>query len=154
MIPEDTEAPDFSLPDATGKTVKLSDFAGKTVVLYFYPKDDTPGCTTEACGFRDRTAEYEKRGAVVLGVSPDDSVSHTKFAKKYKLPFTLLADVGAKVSKDYGVWGEKKFMGRSFTGVNRTTFIIAADGEVKKVFRNVKSDGHEKEVLAWLDEHK
>lgn len=154
MIPEGTEAPDFSLPDSNGKAVKLSDFAGKTVVLYFYPKDDTPGCTTEACGFRDRTAEYEKRGAVVLGVSPDDSASHTKFAKKYKLPFTLLADVGAKVAKDYGVWGEKKFMGRSFTGVNRTTFIIAPDGEVEKVFRNVKPDGHEKEVLDWLTANK
>ncbi|MFA6489214.1 MAG: thioredoxin-dependent thiol peroxidase [Candidatus Micrarchaeia archaeon] len=154
MIPEGTEAPDFSLPDADGKMVKLSDFAGKTVVLYFYPKDDTPGCTAEACGFRDASATYAKRGAVVLGVSPDDSASHSKFAKKYKLPFTLLADVGAKVAKDYGVWGEKKFMGRSFTGVNRTTFIIAPDGEVEKVFKSVKPDGHEKEVLAWLDENR
>ena len=154
MIPEGTEAPGFTLPDADGKIVKLSDFAGKTVVLYFYPKDDTPGCTTEACGFRDTSADFAKRGAVVLGISPDDSASHTKFAKKYKLPFTLLADVGAKVAKDYGVWGEKKFMGKQYMGIDRTTFIIAPDGEVEKVFRNVKAEGHNKEVLDWLDKNK
>ena len=154
MIPEGTEAPGFTLPDADGKIVKLSDFAGKTVVLYFYPKDDTPGCTTEACGFRDTSADFAKRGAVVLGISPDDSASHTKFAKKYKLPFTLLADVGAKVAKDYGVWGEKKFMGKQFMGIDRTTFIIAPDGEVEKVFKNVKAEGHNKEVLEWLDKNK
>ena len=151
MIPEGTEAPDFSLPDANGKTVKLSDFAGKTVVLYFYPKDDTPGCTAEACGFRDMGKEFEKRGAVVLGISPDNPASHAKFAGKYRLPFTLLADVGAKVAADYGVWGEKNFMGKKFMGVARTTFIIAPDGEVEKVFRDVKPEGHDKEVLAWLD---
>ena len=154
MIPEGTEAPGFTLPDADGKIVKLSDFAGKTVVLYFYPKDDTPGCTTEACGFRDTSADFAKRGAVVLGISPDDSASHTKFAKKYKLPFPLLADVGAKVAKDYGVWGEKKFMGKQYMGIDRTTFIIAPDGEVEKVFRNVKAEGHNKEVLDWLDKNK
>ena len=154
MLPEGTEAPGFTLPDADGKIVKLSDFAGKTVVLYFYPKDDTPGCTTEACGFRDTSADFAKRGAVVLGISPDDSASHTKFAKKYKLPFTLLADVGAKVAKDYGVWGEKKFMGKQYMGIDRTTFIIAPDGEVEKVFRNVKAEGHNKEVLDWLDKNK
>ena len=154
MIPEGTEAPDFSLPDAGGKAVKLSDFAGKTVVLYFYPKDDTPGCTLEACGFRDTSADYAKRGAVVLGISPDDSASHTKFSKKYKLPFTLLADEGAKVAKEYGVWGEKKFMGKTFKGILRTTFVISPDGEVERVFKDVKPLGHEKEVLAWLDGHK
>ncbi len=154
MIPEGTEAPGFSLPDADGKIVKLSDFAGKTVILYFYPKDDTPGCTTEACGFRDTSADFAKHGAVILGISPDDSASHAKFAKKHKLPFTLLADVGAKVAKDYGVWGEKKFMGKQFMGIDRTTFIIAPDGEVEKVFKNVKAEGHNKEVLEWLDKNK
>ena len=153
MIPEGTEAPDFSLPDASGKPVKLSDFAGKTVVLYFYPKDDTPGCTTEACGFRDMQKEYAKRGAVVLGISPDDPASHAKFAAKYKLPFTLLADVGAKVAQDYGVWGERNFAGHKFMGNARTTFIISPDGEVEKVFQGVKPEGHDKEVLAWLDSH-
>lgn len=154
MIPEGTEAPDFSLPDSDGKMVKLSDFAGKTVVLYFYPKDDTPGCATEACGFRDASAEYKKRDAVILGISPDDSASHSKFSRKHKLPFTLLADAGAKVCKDYGVWGERSFMGRKFTGVSRTTFIIAPDGEVEKIFRNVKPEGHEKEVLEWLSKNR
>ncbi len=154
MIPEGIEAPDFSLPDASGKMVKLSDFAGKTVVLYFYPKDDTPGCTTEACGFRDTSAEYGKLGAVVMGISPDDSESHAKFAKKHKLPFTLLADAGAKVCRDYGVWGERTFMGRKFLGVSRTTFIIAPDGEVEKIFKNVKPEGHEKEVLEWLSKNR
>ena len=151
MIPEGTEAPDFSLPDANGKTVKLSDFAGKTVVLYFYPKDETPGCTVEACGFRDTQAEYNKRGAVILGISPDSQESHAKFAAKHKLPFTLLADAGAKVATDYGVWGEQNFMGKKFMGVARTTFIVAPDGEVEKIFRNVKPEGHNSEVLKWLD---
>lgn len=105
MMPEGAEAPGFSLPDASGKVVKLSDFAGKTVVLYFYPKDDTPGCTVEACSFRDSSMEFRKRNAVILGISPDDSASHRKFASKYRLPFTLLADVGAKVAAGYGVWG-------------------------------------------------
>jgi len=154
MIPEGTEAPSFSLPDADGKTVKLSDFAGKTVVLYFYPKDETPGCTAEACGFRDTSAEFKKRGAVILGISPDSQGSHAKFAAHHKLPFTLLSDVGAKVAKDYGVWGERKFMGKQFMGIDRTTFVIAPDGEVEKVFRSVKADGHEKEVLDWLTKNK
>jgi len=151
MIPEGTEAPDFSLPDANGKTIKLSDFAGKTVVLYFYPKDDTPGCTVEACSFRDSSAEFEKRNAVIIGISPDSSESHAAFAAKHKLPFTLLADVGSKVATDYGVWGERSFLGKKFMGVARTTFIIAPDGEVEKVFMDVKPEGHEKEVMKWLD---
>ncbi len=150
MIPEGTEAPDFSLPDAGGKIVKLSDFAGKTVVLYFYPKDETPGCTAEACGFRDMSAEYAKRGAVILGISPDSPESHAKFAANHKLPFTLLADAGAKVAADYGVWGEKSMYGKKYMGIMRTTFVVSPDGEVEKVFRNVKPEGHNSEVLKWL----
>ena len=154
MITEGTKAPDFSLPDSNGKVVKLSDFKGKMVVLYFYPKDDTPGCTIEACGFRDMVGEYEKRGAVVLGISPDSSESHTKFASKYKLPFTLLADAGANVASKYGAWGEKNMMGRKYMGIYRTTFVIGKDGKVKKVFEKVQPLGHEKEVLRWLENNR
>ena len=143
-------APDFSLPDAGGKTVKLKDFKGKRLVLYFYPKDDTPGCTLEACGFRDKRADYEKLGAAVVGISPDGAASHAKFAAKYKLPFTLLADEGALVAQKYGVWGKKKFLGKEYDGISRTTFIIGKTGLVEKIFANVKPIGHEKEVLAYL----
>ena len=153
MIAEGKKAPDFSLPDSSGKTVKLSSFRGKRVVLYFYPKDDTPGCTVEACGFRDMSAEFEKRGAAILGISPDDSASHTAFAAKHKLPFTLLADVGAKIAQKYGVWGERNFAGHKFMGVARTTFIIGKGGKVEKVFGKVNPLGHEKEVLKWLGEN-
>lgn len=151
MIPEGVEAPDFELPDSNGKKVKLSDFAGRTVVLYFYPKDETPGCTTEACGFRDMAAEFGKRDAVILGISPDSPESHAAFAANHKLPFTLLADEGAKVAQQYGVWGERNFAGKKFMGIARTTFVIAPDGEVEKVFRDVRPEGHNSEVLAWLD---
>jgi thioredoxin-dependent peroxiredoxin len=145
------KAPDFSLPDSSGRMVKLSDFNGRRVVLYFYPKDDTPGCTAEACGFRDMSAEFEKRGAAILGISPDSSESHSKFAGKYKLPFTLLADEGAKVAQKYGVWGEKNFMGKKFMGILRTTFIIGKTGKVEKIFERVNPLGHEREVLNWLE---
>ncbi|MBP7227565.1 MAG: thioredoxin-dependent thiol peroxidase [Longilinea sp.] len=143
-------APDFALSDAEGKIHRLSDYRGKRVVLYFYPKDDTPGCTTEACGFRDRYDAYREAGAVILGVSPDAPRSHAKFASKYDLPFPLLADEDHAVCAAYGVWGRKKFMGREYDGVLRTTFVIGEDGQVLRVFENVKPDGHSQEVLAAL----
>ncbi len=145
-----TKAPAFTLPDETGAVYSLSDFLGKPVVLYFYPKDDTPGCTTEACGFRDQYKEYTDAGVQVIGVSPDSSQSHMKFKSKYKLPFMLLADEGHKVCELYGVWGRKKAMGREYDGVFRTTFLISPQGKIIKVFEGVKPDGHSAEVLAAL----
>lgn len=146
-ILENQIAPEFELMDENGKVHRLSDYRGKTVVLYFYPKDDTPGCTTEACSFRDNYTAYTEAGAVILGVSPDSAKAHTKFIQKFQLPFTLLADVDHAVCEAYGVWGRKKFMGREYDGVFRTTFLIGPDGQVKKVFENVKPDGHSLEVL-------
>ncbi len=143
-------APDFQLPDQTGSLRSLAEFRGKPVVLYFYPKDDTPGCTTEACEFRDAYADYEKAGVVILGVSPDAENSHTKFIQKYELPFTLLSDTDHAVSESYGVWGLKKYMGREYEGVLRTTFLISPDGIIQKVFEGVKPAGHAAEVLAAL----
>ncbi len=143
-------APDFTLTDDSGVERRLSDYRGHPVVLYFYPKDDTPGCTTEACAFRDAYSEYTQAGVTVLGVSPDAVKSHAKFKTKYKLPFTLLADEGHAVCELYGVWGRKKFMGREYDGVFRTTFLIGPDGTILKVFENVKPDGHSVEVLAAL----
>jgi thioredoxin-dependent peroxiredoxin len=150
VIEEGTTAPDFELTSDAGETVRLSDLRGKPVVLYFYPKDDTPGCTKQACGIRDAYGEFERAGAVVLGVSPDDESSHVKFKEKYSLPFTLLADPGHAVADEYGVWGEKKYAGRSYMGVNRSTFVIAEDGTVKKVMHDVKPDTHADDVLAVL----
>jgi thioredoxin-dependent peroxiredoxin len=144
------QAPDFSLSDENGVTRKLSDYRGKPVVLYFYPKDDTPGCTKEACGFRDDYDVYEKSGVVVLGVSPDSPKQHTKFKEKYNLPFTLLADENHQVCDLYGTWGLKKFMGREYEGVLRTTFLIDAQGKVVKIFKNVKPEGHSAEILEAL----
>lgn len=141
------KAPDFSLPDQSGKIHKLTDYHGKKVVLYFYPKDDTPGCTKEACSFRDNFAEFKKAGIEVLGVSVDDEKSHTKFAEKYDLPFTLLADKDKKVVVSYGVWGEKEMYGKKYMGTNRVTFLIGGDGKIVKVFDKVKPDEHAKEVL-------
>ena len=151
MIDEGTPAPDFELQSDTGETVKLSDFHGRPVVLYFYPKDDTPGCTAQACGIRDAYGEFQRAGAIVLGVSPDDERSHVKFRDKYKLPFTLLADPDHSVSEQYGVWGEKSFRGRKYLGVSRSTFVIDADGTVKKVLHDVKPATHADAVLAALD---
>ncbi len=145
-----TQAPVFTLPDETGAVHSLTDFQGKPVVLYFYPKDDTSGCTTEACGFRDQYKEYSDAGVLVVGVSPDSSQSHMKFKTKYNLPFMLLADEGHKVCELYGVWGRKKAMGREFDGVFRTTFLISPQGKIIKVFEGVKPDGHSAEVLAAL----
>jgi peroxiredoxin Q/BCP len=144
------EAPDFVLPDDTGKEHRLSDYRGQAVVLYFYPKDDTPGCTTEACNFRDDYSDYEQTGVVILGVSPDSTKSHAKFKSKYDLPFPLLADDGHQVCQTYGVWGPKKFMGREYEGVLRTTFVIDPDGKIARVFESVKPAGHSQEVLAAL----
>lgn len=153
-LKENILAPDFSLPDETGQTRRLSEFAGKPLILYFYPKDDTPGCTTEACNFRDDYSAYEKAGVVILGVSPDSPKSHTKFKQKYHLPFTLLADENHVVCELFGVWGRKKFMGREYDGVFRTTFLIGTDGTIKKVFEDVKPAGHSEEILAALAELK
>jgi peroxiredoxin Q/BCP len=150
MIEEGKPAPDFELPTDSGETIKLSELRGKPVVLYFYPKDDTPGCTTQACGIRDAYGEFERAGAVVLGVSPDSEKSHVKFKDKYELPFTLLADTEHSVAEQYGVWGEKSFAGKKYMGVNRSTFVIDADGNVKRVMLDVKPKDHADDVLEAL----
>ena len=145
------KAPDFSLPDQDGKTVSLKSLKGKQVVLYFYPKDDTPGCTKEACGFRDSLRAIEKANTVVLGVSMDDAESHHKFIKKYSLPFTLLCDEDGKVSKAYAVYKKKNMYGKTYWGIERSTFIIDETGKLKALFRKVKVDGHVGEVQAALN---
>jgi thioredoxin-dependent peroxiredoxin len=150
VIEEGQSAPDFELTSDSGETVKLSALRGKPVVLYFYPKDDTPGCTTQACGIRDAYGEFEQAGAVVLGVSPDSESSHVKFKDKFGLPFTLLADSDHAVAEQYGVWGEKTFAGKTYLGVQRSTFVIDADGNVKKVMHDVKPATHADDVLAAL----
>jgi peroxiredoxin Q/BCP len=146
------QAPEVTLVSDKGETVSLADFRDQqAVVLYFYPKDDTPGCTKEACSFRDLSAEFAEKGAVILGVSPDDVKSHVKFRDKFSLPFPLLADPGAEVAQKYGVWKEKSMYGKTYMGVERTTVVIGKDGTIKKVFPNVKVDGHVEEVLAAID---
>ncbi len=150
MVQEGKEAPDFELTSDAGETVRLSELRGKPVVLYFYPKDDTPGCTAQACGIRDAWGEFERAGAVVLGVSPDDEQSHVKFKEKYDLPFTLLADTDHATADDYGVWVEKKNYGKTYMGVERSTFVIGPDGTVVKELRRVKPDSHADDVLAAL----
>ena len=150
-IKKDIFAPDFTLPDETGELRTLSAYRGKPVVLYFYPKDDTPGCTTEACNFRDDYSQYDKAGVVILGVSPDTPKKHMKFKQKYGLPFTLLADEGHKVCTLYEVWGPKKFMGREYEGVYRTTFLLDSTGKIVRVFENVKPADHSQEILAALE---
>ena len=150
MVEEGKPAPDFELKSDSGGTVKLSDLRGKQVVLYFYPKDDTPGCTAQACGIRDAYGEFERAGAVVLGVSPDDERSHVEFKEKYDLPFTLLADTDHRVADEYGVWAEKTYMGKTYWGVQRSTFVIAEDGTVKRVMHKVKPDTHADDVLETL----
>jgi peroxiredoxin Q/BCP len=149
-IEEGNKAPDFTLPTHDGTKLKLSSLRGSPVVLYFYPKDDTPGCTLEACGFRDAKAKLAKHGAVVLGVSPDSPESHEKFRAKYKLPFTLLADEGHKVAEKYGAWREKNMYGKKSMGIARSTFVIDAAGTVAKIFKAVKVDGHDEQVLEVL----
>jgi peroxiredoxin Q/BCP len=143
-------APDFMLSDDNGTQQRLSDYRGQPVILYFYPKDDTPGCTLEACNFRDDYSAYVEAGVTILGVSPDTSKSHSKFKQKYQLPFPLLADKDHAVCDAYGVWGEKQFMGRAYMGVLRTTFLIDPNGDIKKVFEKVKPAEHSAEMLAAI----
>jgi peroxiredoxin Q/BCP len=145
-------APDFELLDDMNMPRKLSDFRGSNVILYFYPEDDTPGCTKEACNFRDDYSAYERAGVVILGVSPDSVKSHVKFKEKFNLPFPLLADEGHKVCDLYGVWGPKKFMGREYEGVLRTTFLIDAQRNIVRVFENVRPSEHSKQVLEVVNE--
>jgi len=144
---EGDKAPDFAARDANGDVIRLKDLRGKKVVLYFYPKDDTPGCTKEACAFRDAYARFKKRGIEVLGVSLDSEASHQKFLKKYDLPFRLLADTDRKVSESYGTYGQKRFMGRTYMGNHRMTFLIDEKGKIKKIFSKVKPEDHAEEVL-------
>jgi len=144
------KAPDFSLPTGDGTTLSLKDLRGKRVVLYFYPKDDTPGCTSEACSFRDEIQVFQKKGAVIIGVSIDSVESHRKFAGKYDLPFALLSDEKKVMVKAYGVWKQKNMYGKKYMGVERTTFVIDEEGRIAQIFRKVKVDGHTEEVLAGL----
>jgi peroxiredoxin Q/BCP len=150
VVEEGKPAPDFTLVSDSGEEVTLSQLRGRPVVLYFYPKDDTPGCTTQACGIRDAWGEFERAGAVVLGVSPDDEASHARFREKFALPFPLLADTGHRTAEDYGVWVEKTNYGKTSMGIERSTFVIDADGNVAKVMRRVKPDTHADQVLAAL----
>jgi len=149
-IEEGQAAPDFTLQADDGSEVRLSGLRGKPVVLYFYPEDDTPGCTKEACAFRDRSADLKSRGAVVLGVSPDDVASHGRFRDKYSLNFPLLADTGHRVAERYGAWREKNLYGKVSMGIQRSTFLIDAAGTVRKVWKRVNVDGHDQQVLAAL----
>lgn len=150
MLKPGSKAPAFDLPSDTGESVKLADLKGRKVVLYFYPKDDTAGCTVEACEFRDHWADVTRTGALVLGVSPDGVRSHEKFKAKFHLPFPLLADEEHRVAEKYGVWGEKSMYGRKYFGIHRTTFLIDEAGRVAKVFEKVKPKGHAQEVLEAL----
>ena len=149
-LKEGDQAPAFTVDTSGGGRLSLADFLGQNVILYFYPKDDTPGCTKEACAFRDGYADFKKRGAVVLGVSTDPVKAHDKFVKKFELPFTLLADPDKKIVEAYGVWGEKVFMGRKYLGTHRVTFLIGPDGKIKKIWPKVKPEEHAAEVLAAL----
>jgi len=147
MLKERSVAPDFAAKDANGELVRLKDLRGQKVVLYFYPRDDTPGCTKEACSFRDAFAQFKRRNIRILGVSVDSEASHSKFTAKYKLPFTLIADRDHAIADAYGVYGEKKFMGRTYMGVKRVTYLIDEKGKIKKVFEKVKPEEHAQEVL-------
>ncbi|HXT40556.1 MAG TPA: thioredoxin-dependent thiol peroxidase [Candidatus Angelobacter sp.] len=150
-LKEGDKAPEFTAGANGGGTVSLADFKGKHVVLYFYPRDDTPGCTKEACAFRDNFAALRKEGAVVLGISVDSVKAHDKFVKKFRLPFTLVSDEDKKIVEAYGVWGEKQFMGRKYLGTHRVTFLIGPDGRIKRIWPQVKPEEHAEEVLAALD---
>jgi len=147
MLKEGSTAPAFKTTDADGQSVSLKDFRGQRVVLYFYPKDDTPGCTKEACSFRDSFADFQKADIKVLGISTDNEASHQKFTKKFKLPFTLLTDVDHSIADKYETYGQKKFMGRTYMGVHRKTFLIDQKGKIKRIFEKVKPDEHAREVL-------
>jgi len=150
-LKEGDKAPEFTGPINGGGSISLADLKGKHIVLYFYPRDDTPGCTKEACAFRDHFAAFKKKGAVVLGVSVDSVKSHDKFLDKFKLQFTLVADEDKKIVQAYGVWGEKSFMGRKYKGTHRVTFLIGPDGRIKKIWPQVKPEEHAEEVLAALE---
>jgi peroxiredoxin Q/BCP len=150
MPEEGSKAPDFKLKNQNGETISLNDFKGKNVVLYFYPKDDTSGCTAEACSFRDDFPKFKKTDAVILGVSPDSVESHKKFEQKYRLNFNLLSDEKKEILQKYEIWKEKNMYGRKYMGVERTTYIIGPEGKIKKIFRKVKVSGHNKEVLEAL----
>lgn len=147
MLKVGATAPAFKTTDQNGETVSLKDLRGQKVVLYFYPKDDTPGCTKEACSFRDAYSKFKRKNIIVLGVSPDKEASHKKFVTKFQLPFTLLADTDHSIADAYGVWGEKKFMGRTYMGVHRTTFLIDEKGKIRKIFEKVKPEDHASEVF-------
>jgi thioredoxin-dependent peroxiredoxin len=149
-VEEGKPAPDFELTSDAGENVRLSDLKGKPVVVYFYPKDDTPGCTAQACGIRDNYEAFAERGAVVLGISPDDESSHVKFKQKYGLPFTLLADPDHRVADQYGVWGERSMYGKKYMGIERSTFIVDPEGNVARIMRRVKPDTHAEQVLEAL----
>ena len=149
-LKEGDKAPDFKAAKTDGRSVSLSEYKGKNVVLYFYPRDDTPGCTKEACAFRDEFSAFKRKDTVVLGVSIDSSKSHAKFAEKYKLPFALLADEDRQIVEAYGVWGQKSFLGRKYMGTHRITFLIGPDGRIKKIWPTVKPADHAKEVLEAL----
>lgn len=149
-LKEGDKAPYFSFVDADGKKSSLKDLAGKKVILYFYPKDDTPGCTMESCNLRDNYSKLKKKGYEVIGVSKDDEKSHHKFIKKYKLPFTLIPDTEKEIIKAYDVWGEKKFMGRTFEGIVRTTFVIDEKGKIERIFRKVDNENHAEQILESL----
>lgn len=151
MLNAGDRAPDFALPTGDGSTLHLKDFRGKKVVLYFYPKDDTPGCTKEACSFEENLSVLKRKGAVVLGVSADTVASHEKFAGKYHLSFPLLSDEKKEIVKVYGVWKERSLYGRKFMGIERTTFIIDEQGKIRRIFEKVKVDGHTQEVLTALE---
>ena len=151
-LKEGDKAPDFTARDGEGQTVRLKDLRGRKVVLYFYPKDDTPGCTKEACSFRDSFAKFKKRDIEVLGVSFDSEAKHQKFVRKYDLPFRLLADTDRAIAEGYGTYGEKKFMGRTYMGIHRVTLLIDEKGKIKKIFNKVKPEDHAEEVLAAFDE--
>lgn len=150
MLNSGEKAPDFTLPDADGNMVTLSHFIGKTVILYFYPKDDTPGCTKEACGFRDNYNRFLEKGAVVIGISKDKPASHAKFKAKYQLPFYLLSDESTDILQAYGAWDKKSLYGKSFFGIIRMTYIIGPDGKIVKVYPKVKPEGHAEEILSAL----
>jgi peroxiredoxin Q/BCP len=150
VVEEGKPAPDFELTSDEGELVRLSELRGQPVVVYFYPRDDTPGCTAQACGIRDNYGAFGERGAVVLGISPDDESSHVKFKQKYGLPFTLLADPDHRVADEYGVWVERSMYGKTYMGVERSTFVIDAAGNVAKVMRRVKPDTHAQQVLEAL----
>ncbi len=152
MLQEGDKAPDFTLSDDTGKEVSLRTLKGKKVVLYFYPKDDTPGCTREACDFRDYYSKFAKENAVIYGVSRDNVESHQKFKKKYDLPFPLLVDSDTQLAEAYGAWGEKNMYGKKTMGIIRSTYVIDETGKIEKIYRNVKVDGHAEKILEYFSE--